>query len=112
MHCGALDGPAVTAVSEADITIFERDCAMKLAQLFSLYKLIRGESRTMRKPIAKQRRQRASAFVLDANDNGKKLGGFKFAGGVSLLVYSPKLHHLYLRGECHPDDEAQLVDRQ
>jgi hypothetical protein len=42
---------------------------MKLAQLFSLYKLIRREPRTMRKPLAKQPRQRASAFVLESLEN-------------------------------------------
>jgi hypothetical protein len=39
---------------------------MMLAQLFSLYNLIRRETRTMRKPVAKQPRQRASAFVLES----------------------------------------------
>ena len=42
---------------------------MKLTQLGSLYKLIRGESRTMRKSVAKQPRQRASAFVLESLEN-------------------------------------------
>ena len=42
---------------------------MKLTQLGSLYKLIRRESRTMRKSVAKQPRQRASAFVLESLEN-------------------------------------------
>ncbi|HEV8327843.1 MAG TPA: Calx-beta domain-containing protein, partial [Nitrospiraceae bacterium] len=42
---------------------------MKLTQLGSLYKLIRGESRTRRKSVAKQPRQRASAFVLESLEN-------------------------------------------
>src|SRR5947199_83605 len=42
---------------------------MKLAQLFSLYKLIGRERRTMRKTEAKRPRQRASAFVLESLEN-------------------------------------------
>jgi hypothetical protein len=64
---------------------------MKFAQLFSLYKLIRREPRTMRKPLAKQPRQRASAFVLESLENRVLLSATPMAAEVTTdkIDYSP-----------------------
>jgi hypothetical protein len=44
----------------------------------------------------------ASVVVLDATD-GSPRGRFALGPGASIIAYSPALHHLYLRGDGHPE---------